>query len=882
MESPPEPSSRPTISQPDAVFSRGRNPDLSRSPYERIPSADDTRHRRTSHSTSPERALHANPSSMVGLGLGSYGDAFSNVFDNGSDRRSRNQSSSSSNALHGQGRDSPDDLIHTSRNTPSEAYLLSSYPTHLESSHTLVHNTPTSNPPGEGGRGHSGNIKCSSRKNVVQRRTSWLSISILILAFYSTAFSGIYLVVACVKPRYGRRVGTDGGLSPSTASLLSALFAKTIELSFVTVFVAFLGQVLSRRALAKRSPGISIADMSMRSWIMQPGTLLTHWENVRYSAMTILGMAALTTAWMAMLYTTAAETLVSPKLKFGPTEDTTLYGQVASKFANKDYLANKCLTPITPEMDPLEYGGTCMQLTHVGHSYHNYQQYLADWATISRSGNFSSRALSERPYPTGTWYDNTTVSGEWIDVQNMTELSRKHGRMVNIATAAMPHAGVFVASRDPRNKLRQPSDFAGFGEFYISASVASPAIQVTCVGMTEDELTPIVYSKWPYAQKLNFSAWPASAPSDIPTSPDMLNETVVDDIFGFGKKGDQQAPIFPRLPAHYNTIVNGSGRYPLHSVYLLGASPPSETSSPYVLCSIKGGTTSKCSTQYHAAASGGKMGVNCGDKDDELAYHRTAHKSKPFLIDPDWKNVASNWVNSVSLGTGITDGHSSNARLLMQLTGGFKNETKEYSLNPRLPSLAEALAAMGSSTLLESTEGATFSQYWEYGESPVIEDGKTVYEDFPATIRVSEYASGGTYSWQKIFYVVLVHVFLTNLVCLAYMYFDIRGTQVTDFTEPQNIFALALNSPSSVRLQGACGAGPEGRQLSERWRIEMDEDDEHYYITGKEGRERSRNQAPGHDAAGDVEGSPQKSSLSPAVAEYRKLQKSRHSFTLLS
>lgn len=157
--------------------------------------------------------------------------------------------------------------------------------------------------------GHSGDIKCPSHKTVTQRKTSWLSISILVLAFYSTAFSGIYLIVACVKPRYGKRIGTDGGISPSTASLLSALFAKTIELSFVTVFVAFLGQVLSRRALAKQSPGISIADMSMRSWIMQPGTLVTHWENVRYSALTVLGMTALTTAWMAMLYTTAAETL---------------------------------------------------------------------------------------------------------------------------------------------------------------------------------------------------------------------------------------------------------------------------------------------------------------------------------------------------------------------------------------------------------------------------------------------------------------------------------------------------------------------------------------------------------------------------------------------
>jgi len=56
-------------------------------------------------------------------------------------------------------------------------------------------------------------------------------------------------------------------MSPSTATLLSALFAKTIELSFVAVFVAFLGQVLSRIAFYKGSKGITIAQMSMRSWV---------------------------------------------------------------------------------------------------------------------------------------------------------------------------------------------------------------------------------------------------------------------------------------------------------------------------------------------------------------------------------------------------------------------------------------------------------------------------------------------------------------------------------------------------------------------------------------------------------------------------------------
>ena len=45
--------------------------------------------------------------------------------------------------------------------------------------------------------------------------------------------------------------------------------------------------------------------------------------------------------------------------------------------------------------------------------------------------------------------------------------------------------------------------------------------------------------------------------------------------------------------------------------------------------------------------------------------------------------------------------------------------------------------------------------------------------------------------------------------------------------------ALAMNSPSTTKLQGACGSGPEGRQLGERWYVAMEEDDEHYYIRTK-------------------------------------------------
>lgn len=40
----------------------------------------------------------------------------------------------------------------------------------------------------------------------------------------------------------------------------------------------------------------------------------------------------------------------------------------------------------------------------------------------------------------------------------MTNLSTTHGRIINNVSMAMPHTGVFAATRDPINKIMQPQD----------------------------------------------------------------------------------------------------------------------------------------------------------------------------------------------------------------------------------------------------------------------------------------------------------------------------------------------------------------------------------------------------------------------------------------
>ena len=242
-------------------------------------------------------------------------------------------------------------------------------------------------------------LLCQSRKPLGAGRSSWLAISILILSAYSTCFSASWLLIALTKPRYGRTITTAGKITPQTATILCTAFARTIELSFVTVFVALIGQVLSKRALGNHR-SITIAEMSMRSWILQPGTMIAHWESVRYAGATYLGAIALVMALMAMVYTTASDALVSPKLKMGELEHRVLYGKVATSFANTYSVMDRCTTPIQKRDDPDNAGQTCISIEHPGEAYHNYMQYLGTWVDSIDVGN-GSIDINQRPVPVG-------------------------------------------------------------------------------------------------------------------------------------------------------------------------------------------------------------------------------------------------------------------------------------------------------------------------------------------------------------------------------------------------------------------------------------------------------------------------------------------------
>ncbi len=250
----------------------------------------------------------------------------------------------------------------------------------------------------------------------------------------------------------------------------------------------------------------------------------------------------------------------------------------------------------------------------------------------------------------------------------------------------------------------------------------------------------------------------------------------------------------------------------------------SATTTDYTLCQVRSFLSPYCSTYYNVTGvSEGHMTTNCEDPDDKLRYDKSVSPA-PISRNVDWRNVGSEWLLALSLNTGISDANSSIARMLSQMVPTVPSYGA-VKLNPLMPSLGETLAVMAGNTLLMSAQDAQFYHYWSY-ESHILDPGAE--EKFNASISSQQYTSGLAQKWQGIFYVVLVLVFATNIFCLVY--FVVRSGLVTDYTEPQNLFALAVNSPPSETLSGSCGAGPEGDQLNVDWHVTHEDESGHFFL----------------------------------------------------
>lgn len=183
----------------------------------------------------------------------------------------------------------------------------------------------------------------------------------------------------------------------------------------------------------------------------------------------------------------------------------------------------------------------------------------------------------------------------------------------------------------------------------------------------------------------------------------------------------------------------------------------------------------------------------------------------------------------------MTNSNASNARILTELA------LTEPQLNDTLPSMAEALAVLVSSTLVIASVDSPFIHYWEYDLATwptQILPAPGLPASFHARVRTQEYASWHSSDWQGIFYLVLAFTFLLNLLCLAYF---CRVGLVKDFLEPTNLFALATSRPGQPRsprqqeeaVLGTPQVDKERKRktgLAVPYRLAFKEDANHYYF----------------------------------------------------
>ncbi|KAK0635623.1 hypothetical protein B0T17DRAFT_624359 [Bombardia bombarda] len=667
-------------------------------------------------------------------------------------------------------------------------------------------------------------------------------IALWVLSIFSTIGSFIWLVLAIWQPRWGKRITSSGApdtIAPSTASLIVALLAKLIESAFVAVFVAFVGQVLTKRAFAGdaraeggKKGGVTLAEISMRNWVIQPGLMITDGVALRYAILTGLGLLSVVATLGGVLYTTASDALVSPKLKFGGWESTVLESYAMASYASLPFLKESCGTPIDKSADP-----------------HSQSACVAvSLNQTNTTVKFDKNCMAGRPPATVILYDNITLTAAWIETQYADPKRNYeiHNRTINNVTLAMPHPGIYLAATDPINNILQPSDLSGLGEYLIRASAVSPAVNVLCVNLTPDELSPLVYTEWPHAKmyadehgrKRPNVNWKA----DIPPAPgdEWLNRTVVDDIFGWGPNHGRRPPIFPKFPLEFNLMYNASV-YKSDAVYVLGKS---NSIKDYTLCSMRSWLSPVCSTHFNVSGTtGAHMRAHCEDPDDSVAYMRSVPNApNPGMPQHDWRDVADEWGLALYMDSGSLDGQASKDRILTQMV--LVDPDEGWTGGKRLmPSLAEGLAVLVGETLVAGALRAPVVHWWGEDDVEMVgQEGRGVGRRFNASMKRMQYTSTYESGWQGVFYAVLGVVFVLNVVCLGYFVKE-GGWGMRDYTDPANMFLLAVNStPEGIgQLPGESGGEGMGRKatavvkmnkelLRMPWSIGHDEGDDVYFF----------------------------------------------------
>lgn len=384
------------------------------------------------------------------------------------------------------------------------------------------------------------------------------AVAMLLLALFSTTLSGLWLVVAIIQPRWGFMISTTNGLSPSSAATLTALLGKTIEVASITVFISCIGQALTRRAVAERSVGITLADITIRNWVIQPGFIFTHYQTLLVAGRTIFGALALLALFATLLYTTASEALVSPKLKYGEWETRELTAAVHSYYGNFLDAGIRCthepdfIQKVTEDEEAAQVG---LAMVCLGHEL-NYKStrdllaFMRDNEGIGALIEYQEKAGNNlRPTGHTLLHDNVTLEATRVDTEysDVAASYERWGRVIDNVTVSIPHPSVWSASRFLGNKILQPEDLSNAGGFSIKAAVVSPTLNTLCVNMDKEEVAPLVYTQFPHSEKEFTEKESLGDFFNLWVEEEMAqwdNSTIVDDVFRWGSKYGRRRPVF--------------------------------------------------------------------------------------------------------------------------------------------------------------------------------------------------------------------------------------------------------------------------------------------------------------------------------------------------
>ncbi|RSL76652.1 hypothetical protein CEP51_009765 [Fusarium floridanum] len=653
------------------------------------------------------------------------------------------------------------------------------------------------------------------------------AVTLLLLAIYSTALSGLWLVVAIIQPRWGFMITSRGRLSPSNAATLTALLSKTIEIVSVTVFISCIGQALTRRAIAEKSSGITLADMTIRNWVIQPGFIFTHYQTLLVAGRTVFGALALLALVASILYTTASEALVSPKLKYGEWEARELTAPVHSYYGNYVAAGIRCMglpyliqdtTDTTEQQLQMDVALFCLGRELSYQSTRDLRAY--GWGLHIFSPMWNTTGAGSMLYDGGytLLYDEIMMEGTRVDTEfsDVAVLYQRWGRIVDNVTVSIPHPSVWSASEFSENKILHPSSLSNTGGFSIKAAVVSPTLNTMCVNMEEDELIPLIYTNFSHSRKNGFEAW------DQEEITEWHNSTVVDDLFRWGSKYRRRRPVFEHLPKPGTIVyhrpnslfdgINDAGYLIFRNI---------EPDGNYTLCQMRSWLSTDCSTHLRVSGVGLRgMTAHCGDDyDNAYRYDSSVYEASDGIEIPQlWPSMLDIWGTAVASEQPLTDQFS-----LFPFFISSTLPTPELPSNS--PTTSEYLSLLLLSTLTLAAEDTQLRHTWSHGlgkdfdifnETTFAHNFNTV-ETFRALVQSQEYTSGHTENWQGVFYLVLGLAFVLNLMCLGYL-IHCFGL-ISDITEPQNHFCLAMSSPPSSRVDGSYPDQLDKQHLKVSWRV---------------------------------------------------------------